>query len=154
MSTVSLMAVTALLVGVITGPVSRNGREAARDAEQAVRDASNQEVKAFLGDDVQTLAQLWSDDLVVTNPLNNLVDKEAVLAMMKSGFLKITSYDRRIEYARAYGDVVIVAGSERVVWGGRMPNAGHPEQLRFTAVWKKRADGWQQVARHANIIRP
>ena len=66
--------------------------------------------------------------------------KQQVLGMIASGFLVITSFDREIEYLRVYGDIVIVAGGETVVWGGKMPNAGKTEHLRFTAVdetsWK------------------
>jgi uncharacterized protein (TIGR02246 family) len=123
-----------------------------RRAEQAVRQASDQEVQAFLHKDPKTMAQLWSDDLVVTNPLNKLVTKQQVLGMVHSGFLVITSYDRGIEYARVYGDTVILAGRETVVWGGKMPNAGKIEQLRFTAIWMKQQGRWQEVARHANIV--
>ncbi len=64
----------------------------------------------------------------------------------------ITSYDRQIEYARVYGDTVIVAGRETVVWGGRMPNAGKTELLRFTGVWMRQRGRWQQVARHADVV--
>jgi uncharacterized protein (TIGR02246 family) len=123
-----------------------------RQAEQAVRQASDQEVQAFLHEDPKTMAQLWSDDLVVTNPLNKFVTKQQVLGMVQSGFLVITSYDRVIEYARVYGDTVILAGRETVVWGGKMPNAGKTEQLRFTAIWMKQQGRWQEVARHANIV--
>ena len=154
MSIPPFAGLAAFLVCVATAvPISRGGPAGARRAEQAVREASSREVEAFLADDVNGLAQLWSDDLVVTNPLNALVHKQDILAMMRSGFLRITSYDRRVEYARVYGEVVVIAGSETVVWGGRMPNAGHAEQLRFTAIWMRRGDRWQQVARHANIIR-
>ena len=72
--------------------------------------------------------------------------------MVKSGFLVITSFDRQIEYLRIYGDIVIVAGGETVVWGGKMPNAGKTEYLRFTAVWMKQTGKWQEIARHANIV--
>ena len=123
-----------------------------RQAEQAVRQASDQEVQAFLHKDPKAMAQLWSDDLVVTNPLNKFVTKQQVLGMVQSGFLVITSYDRGIEYARVYGDTVILAGRETVVWGGKMPNAGKTEQLRFTAIWMKQQGRWQEVARHANIV--
>ena len=58
-----------------------------RQAEQAVRQASGQEVQAFLHKDPKTMAQLWSDDLVVTNPLNKFVTKQQVLGMVQSGFL-------------------------------------------------------------------
>ncbi len=66
------------------------------------------------------MARLWSDDFVVTNPLNKFANKQQVLGMVKSGFLVITSYDRRIEYVRQYADVVIVAGADTVVWGGKI----------------------------------
>jgi len=121
-------------------------------AEQQVRQASNEEVQAFLHKDPEAMARLWSNDLVVTNPLNKLVTKQQVLGMVQSGFLVINAYERRIEYARVYGDIVILAGSETVVWGGKMPNAGKTEQLRFTAIWMKQQGHFQEVARHANII--
>jgi ketosteroid isomerase-like protein len=123
-------------------------------AEEGIRRLNAEEVDAFLKNDRGALARLWSDDFVVTNPLNKFVTKQQVLGMVDSGFLVITSFDRQIEYLRAYGDVVIVAGREAVVWGGRMPNAGKSENLRFTAVWMKQGGQWQQIARHANIVPP
>ncbi len=96
-------------------------------AEDEIRRLSTEEVNAFLKNDRSAMARLWSDDFVVTNPLNKLVTKQQVLGMVDSGFLVITSFDRQIEYLRVYGDMVIVAGGEAVVWGGRMPNAGKSE---------------------------
>jgi len=121
-------------------------------AEEEVRRLNKAETDAFLQNDAKAMPRLWSDDFVVTNPLNKFVNKRQVLGMMASGFLVITSYDRRIEYLRDYGDTVIVAGSETVKWGGRMPNAGKSENLRFTAVWMRQNGRWQEVARHANIV--
>jgi ketosteroid isomerase-like protein len=121
-------------------------------AEADVRQLSADEVQAFLRRDAATLARLWSDDFVVTNPLNRFVAKRQVLEMVESGVLVITSFDRQIEYVKVYGDTVILAGRETVVWGGKMPNAGRTEQLRITAVWMKQAGRWQQVARHAHIF--
>jgi ketosteroid isomerase-like protein len=123
-------------------------------AEEGIRRLNAEEVDAFLKSDRAAMARLWSDDLVVTNPLNKLVTKQQVLGMVDSGFLVITSLDRQIEYLRVYGDFVVVAGREVVVWGGRMPNAGKSENLRFTAVWMKQGGQWQQIARHANIVPP
>ena len=124
----------------------------ANPAEEEVRRLNKAEVDAFVHQDPKAMAQLWSDDLVVTNPLNKFVTKQQVLGMMESGFLVITSYDRQIEYLHDYGDTVIVAGRETVVWGGKMPNAGKTEHLRFTAVWMRQQGRWQEVARHANIV--
>jgi uncharacterized protein (TIGR02246 family) len=121
-------------------------------AEEEVRRLNREEVEAFLHKDARAMARLWSDDFVVTNPLNKFVNKQQVLGMVESGMLVITVYQRRIEYVRVYGDTVIVAGSEDVTWGGRMPNAGKLEHLRFTAIWMRQQGRWQEVARHANIV--
>lgn len=149
MQTLSILLIT--LVSLVAVAYASPTPEESQ-AEQQVRLLSDEEVQAFLHKDPATMARLWSDDLVVTNPLNKLVTKQQVLGMVQSGFLVITSYDRRIEYARVYGDMVILAGSETVVWGGKMPNAGKTEQLRFTAVWMKQQGRWQQIVRHANIV--
>ncbi len=121
-------------------------------AEEEVRKANVEEVEAFLHRDPKAMAQLWSDDFVVTNPLNKFVTKAQVIGMVSSGFLVITSYDRKIEYIKFYGETAIVAGAETVVWGGKMPNAGKTEHLRFTGIWMKQQGRWQQVARHANVV--
>jgi ketosteroid isomerase-like protein len=142
-----MFAVVSFVVVAQSSPTSVDSQP-----EQQVRKAGDEEVQAFLQKDAKTMARLWSDDFVVTNPLNKFVTKEQVLGMVQSGFLVITSYERRIEYAHVYGDTVILAGSETVVWGGKMPNVGKTEQLRFTAVWMKQQGRFQEVARHANIV--
>lgn len=145
----SLLGVGALLA---SAQVTRQPTGEVRRAEEEVRRLNAEELEAFLHKDPKAMARLWSDDFVVTNPLNKFVNKQQVLEMVDSGFLVITSYDRQIEYIRVYGDTVIVAGSETVAWGGRMPNAGKTEHLRFTGVWMRQRGRWQQVARHANVV--
>src|SRR5436305_13576066 len=70
--------------------------------EQEIRAISAEEVASFIHNDPKEMARLWSDDFVVTNPLNKFVNKKQVLGMVQSGFLVITSYDRQIEYIRLY----------------------------------------------------
>ena len=141
-------------VGVLFASGQVIGQQTSKDvrAEEEVRKLNAEEVEAFLHKDSKTMARLWSDDFVVTNPLNKFVNKQQVLGMVESGFLVITSYDRQIEYLRFYGDTAIAAGSETVAWGGKMPNAGKTEHLRFTGIWMKQGGRWQEVARHANIV--
>lgn len=121
-------------------------------ATREVRQLNLQEVQAMLHSDADAMARLWSDDFVVTNPLNKFVTGKQVLEMVKTGFLAFTSYDRQIEYIRDYGNTVIVAGHETLVFSGKMPNAGKTQRLRFTGVWMKQQGRWQEVARHANIM--
>ena len=123
-------------------------------ATAEVSRASTAEVNAFLAADPAALARLWSDEFVVTNPFNQFVNKQQVLALVQSGVLAFSAYQRTIEYAHVYGDIVIVAGSETVVWAGTIPLAGQTSHLRYTAVWTRRGNAWKQIARHANIVLP
>lgn len=152
LSFVSLVSIASVPV-VAQSPSANKAAPSAADlkAESDVRELNVAEIDAFLHKNPTAMARIWSDDLVVTNPLNKFVTKKQVLEMMQSGFLVITQYNRQIEYARVYGDTVVVAGKEIVTWGGGMPNAGKTETLRFTAVWMKQGGRWQEVARHANI---
>lgn len=142
--------VLAILLSVI-GPAAGQD-EGDRHAEEEMRRLNTQEVDALLRNDVTTLKRLWSDDFVVTNPFNKFIKKQQVVGMTESGNLGFASYDRELEYIRIYRDIAVVAGSETVVWAGKMPNAGQTSHLRFTAVWMKQSAGWQEIARHANII--
>ena len=149
-----VMLLALVCVGVLFAQpqMTSQATSQANPAEEEIRRLNAEEPEAFVHKDPKTLARLWSDDFVVTNPLNKFVNKQQVLGMVESGFLVITSYDRNIEYVRIYGDTVIVAGSETVLWAGKMPNAGKTEHLRFTAIWIKQQGRWQEVARHANIL--
>jgi len=154
MKTIAAFSIFVLATGLPVLMAQTTGAASSKDqkAEEEVRRLNVVEVEAFLHKDPKAMALLWSDDFVVTNPLNKFVNKRAVLGMVESGFLVITSYTRSIEYVRVYGDTVIVAGSETVTWGGRMPNAGKTEHLRFTSIWMRENGRWQEVARHANIV--
>ena len=151
---IALLASVSSLALFASGQTTTRATDSDKDGqvEQEVRRLSGEEVEAFMHRDPKAMEGLWSDDFVVTNPLNRFVTKQQVLGMVQSGFLIITSLERQIEYAKVYGDTVILAGSETALWGGKMPNAGKAEHLRFTAVWMKQAGRWQQVARHANIV--
>jgi len=121
-------------------------------AEAEIRKASDKEVDAFMRVDPKTLESLWSNEFVVTNPLNKFVTGKQVIGMVTSGMLAFKSYERTIEYFRQYDDIAVVAGSETVVWAGKMPLAGKESHLRYTAVWKKQNGTWKEIARHANIV--
>ena len=151
LSTMLLASATGVVGQFCCAQATSSMREEGKSSEE-VRRLNTEEVQAFLEKDPKAMARLWSDDFVVTNPLNKFVNKQQVLGMVESGFLVITFYDRQVEYVRSYGEMVIVAGSETVVWGGKMPNAGKTEHLRFTGIWMKQNGRWQEVARHANIV--
>jgi ketosteroid isomerase-like protein len=149
---VALAVLMALTTVVVTGQTTSGRTEKDQRVEEEIRNLNAQEVGAFLQNDVNTLAQLWSDNFVVTNPFNKFVTKQQVLGMVQSGMLAFTAYQRNIEYLKIYGETAIIAGSEDVIWAGKVPIAGKASHLRFTAVWMKQGQHWQEVARHANIV--
>jgi hypothetical protein len=144
----SMLLVAIIMICALV--VSAQKKEQRFEAE--IRRVNAQEVEGLLRNDVRLLRPIWSDELVVTNPLNKFVNKQEVLRLIESGTLAFSSYDRRIEYVHLYGNIAVVAGSETVVWAGKMPNAGRSSHLRFTGVWMRKNGHWQQVARHANMM--
>jgi len=146
----AVSVISVISAALVWGQTTQDSTD--RKADSEIRRLNAQEVDALLHNDTKALSILWSDDMVVTNPLNKLVTKQQVLGMVDSGLLAFTSYDRQIEYIHVYGNAAVVAGSETVVWAGKFPLAGKTSHLRFTGVWTKQAGRWQQVARHANII--
>ena len=127
---------------------------AAQRAEEEVRQADAAEVQAFLDDDVPALGRLWSDEFIVTNPFNQVLRKAQVVGLVSSGALAFSDYARQIDYVQAYGDVVVVVGSETVVWAGHMPLTGQTSHLRYTPIWARQGTEWQEVARHASMVLP
>jgi Domain of unknown function (DUF4440) len=144
------IALAMLITAVALSVSGQTANDEKTDKE--IKQANAREVEALLHNDVKTLASIWSDGFVVTNPFNKFLNKQQVVGLVEAGMLAFTSYDRQVEYMSVYGNTAVVAGSETVVWGGKMPNAGQTSRLRFTTVWMKRDGRWQQVARHASMV--
>ena len=144
----AMTLLTMIMISALPVSAQKNNQR----AEAEIRKVNGEEVRGLLRNDAGALGLIWSDDLVVTNPLNKFVNKHDVLSLIDSGILAFSSYERRIEYVHLYGRLAVVAGSETVVWAGRMPNAGTTSFLRFTGIWLKKHGRWQEVARHANIV--
>ncbi len=138
------------LITMAALPVAAQNKD--RVLEEEIRRVNAQEVAGLLRNNVAALERLWSNDFVVTNPLNKFVSKQEVLGLINSGILAFASYERRIEYVHLYGSLAVVAGSETVTWAGKMPDAGKTSLLRFTGIWMREKGRWRQVARHANIV--
>ena len=143
MALITMTMMTALLV---------SAQHKDRRVEEEIRQVNAEEVEGLLRNDVRVLRHIWSDNLVVTNPLNKFVNRQEVLRLIESGTLAFASYERRIEYVHLYRNIAVVAGSETVIWAGKMPNAGTTSLLRFTGIWARQNGRWQEVARHANIV--
>jgi hypothetical protein len=65
-------------VPMLLGQTTTVAKSNDQGVEKELRRLNDEEVQAFLQKDPDAMAPLWSDDFVVTNPLNKFVDKRAV----------------------------------------------------------------------------
>ncbi len=102
--------------------------------------------RAFLARDVERLAHLFAEDLVVNSPLDQIHDRNQVLDLLSRGVIRHLSYDVQIELIRRHGDVIVVMGRDVVT----NPPDGAPVHRRFTNVWAPAGGARRMIARHAH----
>ncbi|MDV2079170.1 nuclear transport factor 2 family protein [Marinobacter xestospongiae] len=119
---------------------------------EQIQQAEAQLREAMLVSDVATLDQLLAPDLVFTNHMGQLLNKEADLAAHRSGALKISELDTSEQSVRRLADQAALV-SVLVRLCGQY--AGQPANgtFRFTRVWRCNDDGtWQVAAAHATLL--
>lgn len=116
--------------------------------ERDVRAREEEARTAFLNADVQTLELLWADGYVVNSPLQQVLEKPRVLALLQAGRIRHTSYEYEIEHISRHGDVVVVMGNDRVT----DPPDGALSRRRYTNVWQLEGGLWRSIARHAHLV--
>ncbi len=118
--------------------------------QREIETLEQQEARAMLGADVSTLQTLWADDLIVNSTANLIAGKEILLEMIKSGRLKLNSYERRPVSIVNFGDLVVATGNEvsQLVAGTAMIKTF----VSYMNVWTKRTGRWQLLARHVGLI--
>ena len=112
-------------------------------------------VTAILNADTNTLKRVWAPGFLVNNPRNDIsVNRDAVLQSQKSGMIDYSTFERVIERMQFQKNIVITMGHEIFVSRNDIPGvkAGQAYKRRFTNIWMKEKDRWQQIARHASII--
>jgi len=116
--------------------------------ELEIRALEEEACRAFLARDMDSLRRLWSEEYAVNTPLNEVVEREEVLTLLRSGRIGHLSFDHHVERLQRHGDVVIVMGRETVVDD---PEKG-PVERRYTNVWRNEDGAWRAIGRHANIV--
>ena len=109
---------------------------------------------AFAAQDVETVASLFADDLLVNTPRNLVARRETVIGFFKAGRMSYESADETIEASEGRGGQVVVMGEEiiRPKEASANPDAGKTVRRRFTDVWRKEVDGhWRLTIRQATI---
>ena len=118
--------------------------------QKEIETLEEREARAMLGADISTLQTLWADDLIVNSTANLIAGKQILLEMIKSGRLKLNSYERRPVSIVTFGDLVVATGNEvsQLVAGSAMIKTF----VSYMNVWTKRSGNWQLLARHVGLI--
>lgn len=123
--------------------------------EASLRSVEDQERGAVLNRDIDALKRIWSEQLIVNAPGNQVSpNRDVPLGLMQKGLIDYSLFERSIEAMRVDGDTAFVMGAETIKPTGKSPMAGQTVRRRFTHVWKRHGETWRLVARHANILPP
>jgi ketosteroid isomerase-like protein len=133
-----------------------NSKDNHSKAEMAkVRKLMDYETQIVLKQDTNAMKLFYPDDMVVTNPYNQVINKRKILDRVKSNFVRYSSYEKVVDYYHLENDdLLIVIGNETIVPAADANRAdrGKTVRRRFTEIWVKRNDEWKQVIRHFNNI--
>jgi ketosteroid isomerase-like protein len=125
----------------------------AQDAREAeIRNVESLQTQAILKNDTTALYKLWSPDIVVNNPYNNVVTLDQIKKIFRSGKVGNTSsLDVSIEKITFAQDVAIVMGKETLTPQGSADYSGKTIIRRFTNIWMKEGEEWKLTARQATL---
>jgi ketosteroid isomerase-like protein len=122
-----------------------------RTVETQIMGAEDRLRTAMLSSDVSALDELLASELIFTNHLGQLLDKENDLAAYRSGILKVKELKPSEQHIRLAGDVAIV--SVRMQLSGTYDGNPANRDFRFTCVWALSPNkAWHVVAAHAGLV--
>ena len=122
--------------------------------EAVIRNLENLEREAFLKNDTTTLlSQLWSPQMVIHAPDNNIRNLGNLTKRIAAGKQNYARFDRKIENIAFNDNLAIVMGEEKLEPQGMSDNAGKILTRRFTNIWKYSNNNWRMIARQATIIK-
>jgi uncharacterized protein (TIGR02246 family) len=140
-----------------TAPVQAAGVAAseapsgAGQIEKEILAIEQQEAQALLRGDAPALERLWAQDLLVTASNNTIRTGAEALGYVRSGQLRLTKLDRRVERVAVHGQVAIAMGVETLIPAGG-GNAGKTLHRRYTDVYAQQDGQWRLIARQQTLI--
>jgi hypothetical protein len=146
------IAVLLLAVAFLTSAQPRNNPPApGTDAlTQTLIDLENKWVAALVKFDATTLDSIFADTYVDTDEHSHRSDKQGVLAVLKSGDLKIASIRLSDMQVQLYGDAAVVIGSSAQV--GNFKGQPLAPTIIFTDTFIRQNGKWRAVASHRSAI--
>jgi ketosteroid isomerase-like protein len=142
-----------LLAMAVLAPAQtqKNGPVQGPDATtQALIDLENKWVGALVKSDTATLDSIFADTYVDTDEYSHRSDKQAVLAVLKSGELKLASIKLSDMHVHLYGDAAVVTGSSSQA--GNFTGQPLAATIVFTDTFIRQHGKWRAVASHRSAL--
>ncbi len=108
--------------------------------------------EAHLHGDTAALNDLWADELVVTVPRMQVMNKAQSLAIWRTGRMKFQRYETSDTAFRIFGDAAVVTG--RLVRERTFGDRSIHEDWHFTKVYVRRQGKWRVVSWQASESAP
>jgi len=143
-----VMTVFLLAAAILTpAQTQKNGPpQGTRSTTQVLIDLENKWVEALAKSDTATLDAIFADTYVDTDENSHRNDKQGVLAVLKSGQLKIESVKLSNMKVYDYGDAAVVTGS--AAQAGNYQGQTLRALIIFTDTFVRQKGKWKAVASH------
>ena len=141
-------AVMLLALAVLTpAQTQKNGPpRGTKSTSQVLMDLENKWVEALAKSDTATLDAIFADTYVDTDENSHRSDKQGVLAVLKSGQLKIEAIKLSNMKVYDYGDAAVVTGS--AAQAGSFQGQALTASIIFTDTFVRQTGKWKAVASH------
>ena len=158
MKIIAAIALMVMLL-VIPGAAQRVQGQTSREklVSEEMKRLAAYEVDLVLRSDVAAMARFYPDDMIVTNPFNQVIDKAKVLERVRQNIIRYASMTKEVEHVRLLRkDMAVTMGLEtaKVTPDADRPDAGKMTYRRFTEIWTLRDGAWKKIVRHANHFDP
>jgi uncharacterized protein (TIGR02246 family) len=154
LSLIALLMATPTLGAAAQTPAVAAANQAPRSADQGEKQIAaieQQDADALVRGDTAALERIWAPDLVITASNNSIRTGAEVLGFVKSGQMKLTKLDRRVERIVVHGAVAVAMGEETFVPAAG-DGAGKTLSRRYTDVYLEQDGRWRLIARQATLI--
>lgn len=119
-------------------------------------DSLNQYLELLLlHQDTTAMKSFYPEDMIITNPFGQMIDKKTMIKRVKDGIIKYSEFEKIIEHFTMPDDkTAIIVGKEIVTptKDANRTDAGKQHERRITEIWVYREGKWQKLIRHASVF--
>jgi ketosteroid isomerase-like protein len=138
------------LLGQTTERGTTKGGKGGSGAEQTLIKIEQEMLDGILKGDPSANERYMADDVVLTGPDGDVLDKARLNADIKSGALKLQSSTMSDMKVRVHGDTAVVTygSTDKGTYKGKDVSG----EFRWTDVFVRRNGSWQLVAGHGSKV--